>query len=164
MKKNIMLIFIFLIVFDVFPYEIFNGVFGITFGMTRKEIKTITETENWLLKNETETELYFMPSIERSLEEGFFGTIVPEIVFCFDDNDSVSSFIIATGINETDSLEDIIEKIDEKYGLEFMKVYKEEFLVFKMIRGGHILQSWSTSRNLLTGETSKYVQFTITRK
>ena len=160
MKKNLFILILIFLCFNLFAYEKFTNMFGVTKGMSMDEVKKHAESENWLFQSEKDGCLYYMPSIQRMGFEGFYGAMVPQFVVSFK-NDGVSSFIFATNIEDTDTLAGVLNQLDEKYGLEYAGTYKDHYLCYKMSEGDLLLLSWETSRNLLTGEISEYIQFTI---
>ena len=85
----------------------------------------------------------------------------PFLKFVFFFNNGVSGFIIATDTEDEETVNQIIEKLDEKYGLEYVGIYKNHFLFWKMNQDGNILLSWEVSRNMLTQEISEFAQFTV---
>ena len=157
--KRIIFIFLFVFVYgNLFAYEQFNEFFGIKRGMNKTDVKKLAEAENWLLLSETDSELRYWLSFNRFCE-GFFGVSVPQICIFF--NNGVSGFIIATDTEDEETVNQIIEKLDEKYGLEYVGIYKNHFLFWKMNQDGNILLSWEVSRNMLTQEISEFAQFTV---
>ncbi len=160
MKKYFIVILLALISCNLFAYEKFTGMFGITKGMSKSEVMKHAESENWLLRTDTGDNLYYMPNIDRMIREGFYGATVPQIVVFFN-NGGVSGFIVATDAYDEDSAEKILQQLDTKYGLEYYGIYKDHFLAYTMDHGGNVLMSWERSRSLVTGEVSQYASFTI---
>ena len=158
MKKIILSFLLAFICCNLFAFERFDTLYGIKRGMNKTEVKKLAEAEDWLLKSETDTELYYMPSFKRIME-GFYGCMTPQVVIFF--QNGVSGFIIATDAKDKATVDQIIDKLDQQFGLEYYGIYKNHFSAWKMNQGGNILMSWESSRNMITNEVSEYAQFTI---